>query len=65
MIIQSGIKEVVFISDKYKDSNSMKASRRMMNMAGVSYNTLSDLSIVFLLYRIYLFFFCLPCNAHS
>ena len=37
MIIQSGIREVVYISDKYKDSNSMQASRRMMDMAGVSY----------------------------
>ncbi len=36
MIIQSGIKEVVYLSDKYKNTTSMKASRRMMNMAGVS-----------------------------
>jgi dCMP deaminase len=37
MIIQSGISEVVYLSDKYKDTNSMRASKRMMNMAGVSY----------------------------
>jgi dCMP deaminase len=35
MIIQSGINEVVYLSDKYKDTNSMRASKRMMNMAGV------------------------------
>ncbi len=37
IIIQSGIKEVVFLSDKYKNSNSMVASRKMMNMAKVIY----------------------------
>jgi len=36
LIIQSGIAEVVYLSDKYKDTPSMMASRRMMTMAGVS-----------------------------
>ena len=36
MIIQSGIKEVVYLSDKYKETNSMIASRRMFAMAGVN-----------------------------
>jgi dCMP deaminase len=36
MIIQSSIAEVVYLSDKYKNTTSMKASRRMLNMAGVS-----------------------------
>lgn len=35
LIIQSGIKEVVFLSDKYKDSDSVKASRKMFNLSGV------------------------------
>jgi dCMP deaminase len=35
MIIQSGIGEVVYLSDKYHDTPSMQASRRMMTMAGV------------------------------
>ena len=35
MIIQSGIKEVVYLSDKYKATNAMIASRRMFTMAGV------------------------------
>ncbi len=35
-IIQSGIREVVFLSDKYKTSNSMIASRRLFNMAKVN-----------------------------
>jgi dCMP deaminase len=36
IIIQSGITEVVYLSDKYSESPSMKASRRMMIMSGVS-----------------------------
>ena len=34
-IIQSGIKEVVYLSDKYHDTPSTVASRRMLNAAGV------------------------------
>ena len=40
-IIQSGIKEVVYLSDKYKDSLSFIASKRMMDAAGVKYTQLS------------------------
>jgi dCMP deaminase len=34
-IIQSGIKEVIYLSDKYADVKEFKASRRMLEMAGV------------------------------
>ncbi|MFP4523408.1 MAG: deoxycytidylate deaminase [Candidatus Nanoarchaeia archaeon] len=34
-IIQSGIKEVVYISDKYADLDIFKASKKMFAMAGV------------------------------
>ena len=34
-IIQSGIKEVVYLSDKYSDTDIVKASKRMFNAAGV------------------------------
>lgn len=37
LIIQSGIRRVIFLSDKYHDSESCRASRRMMDMAGVEY----------------------------
>lgn len=37
LIIQSGIKEVVYVSDKYHDTTPMKASRRMLELAGVVY----------------------------
>lgn len=34
-IIQSGIKEVIYLSDKYHDTPETQASRRMLNSAGV------------------------------
>ena len=39
-IIQSGIKEVVFLSDKYAGTESNIASKKMFNMSGVSYRQL-------------------------
>ena len=36
-IIQSGIKEVIYMSDKYKDTDSVKVSKKMLDMAGVKY----------------------------
>lgn len=35
IIIQSGIKEVVYLSDKYGDTSATKASKRLLQMAGV------------------------------
>ncbi|MDR1630827.1 MAG: dCMP deaminase family protein [Oscillospiraceae bacterium] len=40
-IIQSGIKEVIYISDKYSDSPSVMASKRMFNAAGVKLKKLT------------------------
>ncbi len=39
-IIQSGIQEVLYLSDKYKDSMSTLASKRMLDAAGVKYRQL-------------------------
>ncbi|MGI6325443.1 MAG: deoxycytidylate deaminase [Saccharofermentanales bacterium] len=51
-IIQSGIREVVFISDKYAETDSVKASKRMMDHAGVRYRRLkSNLQSLTLSYR--------------
>ena len=46
-LIQAGIKEVVYLSDKYAGSDSMRASKRMMDMVGITYRpyTLSDKEI--------------------
>ncbi len=36
-IIQSGIKEVIFLSDKYDGTDVSKASKRLLESAGISY----------------------------
>ncbi len=36
-IMQSGIAEIVYMCDKYADSDSVKASKRMFETAGVRY----------------------------
>ena len=40
-IIQSGIAEVVYMSDKYADSDSVLASKRMFTTAGVKFREYS------------------------
>ncbi|XP_066574259.1 deoxycytidylate deaminase isoform X1 [Amia ocellicauda] len=37
LIIQAGIKEVIYLSDKYHDTPEMTASRRLFNLAGIKY----------------------------
>ena len=39
-IIQSGVKEVMYLSDKYKDTLGNLASKRMLDAAGVKYTKL-------------------------
>ena len=39
-IIQSGVKEVYYLSDKYADTKATLASKRMMDAAGVKYTQL-------------------------
>lgn len=36
-IIQSGIKTLVYLDDKYKDTPGVQASKRMLSRAGVSF----------------------------
>jgi len=40
-IIQSGIKEIVYLSDKYADTDAVKASKTMFNQAGIKLRKLS------------------------
>jgi dCMP deaminase len=51
VIIQSGIKEIVYLSDKYAQTDVVKASKIMLDKAGVRYRRLltdrSELSISF------------------
>lgn len=41
-IIQSGIKEIVYECDKYASTDSVVASKRMLNQAGVALRQLDD-----------------------
>ena len=40
-IIQSGIREIVYLSDKYADTAATRASKRMLDSAGVKYRKLT------------------------
>ncbi len=40
LIIQSGIKEVIYLCDKYKDTDGVKASKKMLDECGVKYHEL-------------------------
>lgn len=40
-IIQSGIREIIYLEDKYKGTEIIRASKRMLDMAGVTYKQLT------------------------
>lgn len=39
-VIQAGIKKIIYLSDKYADTDATKASKRMLKAAGVSFEPL-------------------------
>lgn len=49
-LIQSGIKEVIYMEDKYSDTPSVIAAKRMMKSAGIEYRkfngTKSDIHLI-------------------
>jgi dCMP deaminase len=45
LIIQSGIREIVFLSDKYRDSESDQAAKRMLDASGISYRKMPAFSV--------------------
>ena len=45
LIIQSGIKELVFLEDKYHDQDSFTASRRMFDSAKIKYRKIPYIDI--------------------
>lgn len=45
-IIQSGITEVVYESDKYAYSDSVKASKRMLKSAGIRFRQIKAVNVV-------------------
>ncbi len=42
VIIQSGIREVIYLANKYPNSDSVKATCRMFNSAGIRYRALEE-----------------------
>jgi dCMP deaminase len=45
LIIQSGIKEIVYMCDKYNGTESDIASKRMLDAAGVKYRKMEKVSV--------------------
>ena len=45
LIIQSGIKEIVFLSDKYDGTNENKASKAMLQAAGVRWRQMPNIEV--------------------
>lgn len=45
LIIQSGIKHVVYMSDKYKEQDSFIASKKMFDSAQVDYRMISPINV--------------------
>ena len=45
LIIQSGIKHIVFMDNKYEDTDTCKASRRMFDSAGVTYTKMKNIKV--------------------
>lgn len=41
VIIQSGIREIVFLQDKYAETDSVKASKRLFDQSGVRYRRIT------------------------
>ena len=37
LVVQNGIKEVIYLSDKYKDTDGIKASKIMFDTCGIKY----------------------------
>ena len=46
LIIQSGIKHIVYMNDKYKHLDSNIASRKMFDAAGVTYKKMKEVKII-------------------
>lgn len=45
LIIQSGIKEVIYLEDKYFEKDSFIASRRMFDSSGVTYRQMANMTV--------------------
>uniref|UniRef100_A0A671VVF2 Deoxycytidylate deaminase n=1 Tax=Sparus aurata TaxID=8175 RepID=A0A671VVF2_SPAAU len=56
LIIQAGISKVIYLDDKYHDTQETKASRRLLDTAGIPYETSKTFipihAVVFLTYAL-------------
>jgi dCMP deaminase len=43
-LIQKGITEIIYMSDKYSDSDAVKAAKRMLDSAGIKYRRYEPLN---------------------
>lgn len=43
-LIQKGITEIIYMSDKYADSDAVKAAKRMLDSAGINYRAYEKLN---------------------
>ena len=46
IIIQSGIKHLVYMLDKYRNESSNVASRRMLDAAGIEYRQMKEIEVL-------------------
>ncbi len=46
LIIQSGIKRIIYMDDKYSGSDSDIASKRMLDSAGISYRKMKKMDVI-------------------
>jgi dCMP deaminase len=46
-IIQSGIKEIIYVEDKYAQTDAVRASKKMLDAAKVSYRMIKPVKVVF------------------
>ena len=46
LIVQVGIKEVVYLADKYPDKDIFKAARKILEMSGIKIRQLDRKSVV-------------------
>lgn len=44
-LIQAGITEVIYVSDKYADTDSIRASKKMLQAAGVAYRQMPPMQL--------------------
>jgi dCMP deaminase len=44
-IIQAGIVEMIYMHNKYDDTDSIKASKKMLDAAGVSYRQIEEINL--------------------